>query len=212
MEHRQAGTGRPTKDRSAAMTQRLLDTARLIFGQRGFAGTSIEDIAGAMRCSKHTIYHRYANKMALLEAVVERDRARFIAALATSGEACDAPLDQLRAMARTYFGFSADPAYSALYAVIMLEATSSPDMRRHLAQWAETALAPMRQLIEAAMPSAGWRMAKPEQLCALLVDLLDGEARRLNWAAMPYEATVIDRHFEQRWHIFLRIGPSLAGL
>jgi AcrR family transcriptional regulator len=75
---------------------------------------------------KHTIYHRYANKMAVLEAVVERDRTRFIAALATSGEACDAPLDQLRAMARTYFGFSADPAYSALYAAIMLEAASSP--------------------------------------------------------------------------------------
>lgn len=204
MEQRQTATGRPTRDRSAATTQRLLDTARLIFGQRGFAGTSIEDIAATMRCSKHTIYHRYAHKMALLEAVVERDRSGFVAALATAAKACDTPLDRLRAVARAYFGFSADPAYAALYAAIMLEASSSPAMRQHLGQWAETSLAPIRQSIEAAAPFAGWDMTRQHELCALLIDLLDGEARRLNWAAVPHGGASIEQHFEQRWQVFLR--------
>jgi hypothetical protein len=85
-------------------------------------------------------------------------------------------------------------------------------MRRHLTQWAETALAPMRRSIEVAAPSAGWDMASPDELCALLIDLLDGETRRLRWAAMPQDAASIERHFDQRWQIFLRASlPAKEG-
>lgn len=206
MERGKAGVGRPTRDRSAALTQRLLDTARLIFSQRGVTGTSIEDIAGAMRCSKHTIYHRYDNKMALLAAVVERDQTRFVTALAAAGDGCDDPIHRLRAMAWTYFGFSADPAYSALYAAIMLEAASSPAMRLHLEQWAQTALAPMREATKAAKSSTKWRIACPGELCALLIDLLDGEARRMIWAGVSQDVALIEQHFRHRWQAFLRIA------
>jgi AcrR family transcriptional regulator len=79
--------GRPTRERAAAMNDLLLDEARALFARRGVAGTSMEEIAAALGWSKHTLYHRYAGKMALLEAVVARDMAYFAQVLTGAGRA-----------------------------------------------------------------------------------------------------------------------------
>lgn len=101
--------GRPTKQQAAERTENLLDAARELFCARGFAGTSIDEIAAVLRSSKHTIYRRYASKLLLLEAVVDRDVSRFRRALLDAAVAETNPVAALRSMARAYFGFSASP-------------------------------------------------------------------------------------------------------
>ncbi|MFT4977259.1 MAG: AcrR family transcriptional regulator [Myxococcota bacterium] len=58
----------------------ILDAARDVFGQRGFAGTSIRAIADAAGVSRPTVYARYKNKEAIFRAVYQRT---FDAALAS---------------------------------------------------------------------------------------------------------------------------------
>ncbi len=57
--------GRPTADR-------ILDAAEALFAARGFAGTSVRDIANAVGLNPASLYNHFANKEALYEAVLAR--------------------------------------------------------------------------------------------------------------------------------------------
>ncbi|WP_043979609.1 TetR/AcrR family transcriptional regulator [Novosphingobium sp. P6W] len=196
--------GRPTKAQAAARNDALLDAARLIFCKRGFAAASIEEIASSLRWSKHTVYSRHSGKIELLEAVVARDVERFVAALEAAKRDDIEALLSLRAMARAYFGFSVSPGYSALYAAVALEAASSERLRGRLVEWASTSLAPLRAAIERATCAENWGGSDAEEGCAILIDLLDGEANRVKWTGAAEDEEQVDRRFDRRWRLFLR--------
>lgn len=65
--------GRPPKELSGEVDERILDAARAVFLQRGFEGASIDEIAEAARSGKRTIYARFEDKRALFTEVVTRD-------------------------------------------------------------------------------------------------------------------------------------------
>ncbi|MEY8013750.1 TetR/AcrR family transcriptional regulator [Mycobacterium servetii] len=52
--------------------QALLDAAAAAFAERGFAATSIADIAATARVTKGAVYHHFPDKRALFEAVLNR--------------------------------------------------------------------------------------------------------------------------------------------
>lgn len=190
--------GRPTNAQAQAWTRELLDTARILFCERGYAGASLDELAVRLRCSKHSIYRRFADKEALFVAVVDRDVARFIADLSASGAPGSSPYEVLRAMARTYFGFGASRDHAALYAALNLEASTSPRLRILATQWAEQALTPLRDAVAAAVP-----VANPDELCEILIDLLDGAANRLRLSEdIP---TKIEAAFSARWDFFVSV-------
>ncbi|CCD96344.1 putative transcriptional regulatory protein, TetR family [Bradyrhizobium sp. ORS 375] len=64
--------GRPPKALAGNIEERILDAAHEVFLERGFDGTSIDEIAERAPASKPTIYARYAGKPALFAAIVER--------------------------------------------------------------------------------------------------------------------------------------------
>lgn len=59
--------GRPTDE---DLTRRILGTAGRLLGEYGYAGLSVEKVAKAVGCGKTAIYRRYADKGALVAAVV----------------------------------------------------------------------------------------------------------------------------------------------
>jgi len=203
--------GRPTKAQAAARNDALLDAARLIFCQRGFAAATIEEIASSLRWSKHTVYSRHSSKVELLEAVVDRDVGRFVAALEAAERDDIEALLSLRAMARVYFGFSISPGYSALYAAVALEAASSERLRDRLVAWAATSLAPLRAALDRAKSAAVWNIFDAEEGCAILIDLLDGEANRVKWTGAAENVEEVDRRFDRRWRLFLRATSAADG-
>src|SRR5579871_1202385 len=75
-----SGPGRLSAEAAAALPDRLMDAAFLLFSRQGYADTSMEEIARTANASTKTIYSRYANKGELLKAVVERIVARNMAA------------------------------------------------------------------------------------------------------------------------------------
>jgi AcrR family transcriptional regulator len=58
-------------ERRAATTEAILKAGRRLFGERGFAATTIDDIADAAQVAKGAVYHHFATKDAVFEAVFD---------------------------------------------------------------------------------------------------------------------------------------------
>jgi AcrR family transcriptional regulator len=58
-------------ERRAATTEAILKAGRRLFGERGFAATTIDDIAKAAQVAKGAVYHHFATKEAVFEAVFD---------------------------------------------------------------------------------------------------------------------------------------------
>ena len=81
-----------------AQTRAALVTAgRLLFGTKGFAATSVEDIARAARVTTGALYHHFPTKAAVFEAVFEQVHAEMLVASAEASAAADGALEQMAA-------------------------------------------------------------------------------------------------------------------
>jgi len=69
---RRRGAGRLTAEESAKLGDRLLDAAQALFIEKGFANTTMDDIARRAGSSTQTIYTRFSSKTEMLEAVARR--------------------------------------------------------------------------------------------------------------------------------------------
>ena len=80
------GPGRLSAEDAARLPDRLLDAALELFNERTFADTTMEQIARRAGASTKTLYARYADKAAVVDAVVNRIIERSLAqhAAATS--------------------------------------------------------------------------------------------------------------------------------
>lgn len=68
-----APAGRPTRDASEQLLQRILEAARVEFlNKGGIEGASMEGIAAAAGCSKLTLYRRFGSKEELFMTLVKK--------------------------------------------------------------------------------------------------------------------------------------------
>jgi AcrR family transcriptional regulator len=93
----------------------ILAAARQAFAKKGYASTSLEDIVAPARLTKGALYHHFASKAAVLEALyVEMEEelaARVSAAVVAAG---DNAWDRLVAALDAFFAGSADPEYARI--------------------------------------------------------------------------------------------------
>jgi len=98
---------------SEATRAALLDEATVLFAERGYAGTSLEDVASASQVTRGAVYHHFASKQALFEAVLDQQEGRATAAIlgaAAAGDPWEAALLALAA----YLNQCCDPVYGRL--------------------------------------------------------------------------------------------------
>src|SRR5258705_4652305 len=71
---------RPGKKRMTGKERRqqLLDVGRRLFAERGFEGTSIEEIAAQAGVSKPVVYEHFGGKEGLYAVVVDREVERLL--------------------------------------------------------------------------------------------------------------------------------------
>jgi AcrR family transcriptional regulator len=91
----------------------LVSAGRLLFGERGFASTSVDDLAAEARVTTGALYHHFPNKTALFETVFETLHGEL---LELSAEAAATGTDELDALARGIDAF--------------LDAALEPDVQR----------------------------------------------------------------------------------
>jgi AcrR family transcriptional regulator len=131
---RQSFGGRPTRDASARLPDKILDVATGLFLSQGFGATSIEAVAARAHISKRTLYSRFADKRELFRAVVRRLIARWLppfdASLLAPG-----PVDEvLRRTARELLKAALSPEALALTRIMQTEARRFPELGRAMVE------------------------------------------------------------------------------
>jgi AcrR family transcriptional regulator len=76
-------TDKPRRGRRVRMTgaerrQQLLDIGRTLFAERGFEGTSVEEIAAKAGVSKPVVYEHFGGKEGLYAVVVDREMRQLL--------------------------------------------------------------------------------------------------------------------------------------
>jgi AcrR family transcriptional regulator len=97
---------------SASTRRALIDSATALFAERGYARTSLDEIAAGARVTKGALYGHFASKQALfravlheLEAATTREVERAVSHAATPWDGAIAGLDAfLRACCDTVYG------------------------------------------------------------------------------------------------------------
>lgn len=90
-------------DRSAATTNAVLKAASRLFGQRGFAGTTMDDIAEAAGVAKGAVYHHFKTKELVFEAVFEQVSADLVEEVGRAARAAPDVVAAMVAGAQRYF-------------------------------------------------------------------------------------------------------------
>lgn len=100
---------RTQAERRAESRQAVLDSACRLFGEKGYADTSLDEIATDCGLTIRPIYHYFGNKKALFAAVNEAMEERIIDSFA-AGEGL-AGSDAMLARWRAYLDLCEDPAF-----------------------------------------------------------------------------------------------------
>ena len=98
-------------ERSGATRRRILDAARRVFAERGWAAATIDEIVRAAAVTKGALYHHFRDKTDLLRAVYEEQEQRSIDGLLVVSAEHDDPLDALRAGCRAFLTACLDPTF-----------------------------------------------------------------------------------------------------
>jgi AcrR family transcriptional regulator len=81
----------------------IIKAARRIFGDRGFAATTMDDIAASARVAKGAVYHHFPTKEAVFEAVFEQVSLDLVSELDRISRAENDPLAAMAAGTQGYF-------------------------------------------------------------------------------------------------------------
>jgi len=119
------------KRRKQARPEELLNAARELFVERGFAATRLEDIAAKAGVSKATLYLYFANKEKLLEAVVQHGMPSAIADAEEHVERFGGDSGQLlRAVVQRLLTTLGDTLPSGVAKLILAESGNFPELAR----------------------------------------------------------------------------------
>src|ERR1700735_2094005 len=116
---RATGTGTPRETqaaRSARTRGALLEAARQLFAEKGFAATGREEIAARAGVTRGALYHHFASKTELAAAVVEQLEGELVARVVGAALQGTGVRDQLHRGCRAYMDACADPAMARILA------------------------------------------------------------------------------------------------
>jgi AcrR family transcriptional regulator len=98
---------------SEATRAALLDEATALFAERGYAATSLEDVASASQVTRGAVYHHFASKQALFEAVLDQQEEHAKAEILAAA-AADDPWEAALLALTAYLNQCCDPVYGRL--------------------------------------------------------------------------------------------------
>jgi AcrR family transcriptional regulator len=102
---------RTQADRSAATREALIAAARRLFAEQGFAEVATDAIATEAGVTRGALYHQFADKVALFDAVVDAVEADIVARLAAQAAAAGVsdPVEAMRQSVRSWLEICAEP-------------------------------------------------------------------------------------------------------
>jgi AcrR family transcriptional regulator len=145
MTEQQAAPGKRAAQGRATRGQ-LIEVATRLFAEHGYEGTSIEAVLSAAGVSRGALYHHFAGKEALFEAVVSAVSDQVTVELTEAVRGCVDPLDAMRTAAIAWIGLAADPV---IQRVVLVDAPSVLGWDRWRAMDDGRTLGTMRAMLQA---------------------------------------------------------------
>ena len=96
--------------RGQATRKRLVQAGRELFGEHGYEGTSITAILARAGVTRGSLYHHFATKEELFDAVLDRVMADVASKVGNAARTVDDPLESLRLGCTTWLEMALDPA------------------------------------------------------------------------------------------------------
>jgi AcrR family transcriptional regulator len=97
-------------EQGQATRQQLVGIATKLFAKHGYDGTSIEAVLTASKMSRGALYHHFASKEALFEAVLEDVETGIAETIVRSARRATDPVGVLRAGCKAWLRIAEDPA------------------------------------------------------------------------------------------------------
>ncbi|HEX3509919.1 MAG TPA: TetR/AcrR family transcriptional regulator [Solirubrobacteraceae bacterium] len=142
------GSGDLREQRSQETREALIATARALFSERGYADVGTEEIVRSAGLTRGALYHHFAGKSELFEAVYEQLEQELVqAAAAAAMESAADPLQALRAGAAAFLEACEDPA---IQRIALLDAPAVLGWER----WREVGLENGLGLVQAVLQEA----------------------------------------------------------
>lgn len=184
-----AASGRTQQERTDATTAALLDAARELFAQDGYAATSLDAVVAGAGVTKGALYHHFEGKRDLFAAVFARENERLLDAIAAAyGREAD-PWDALGAGCQAFLEQTQEPAMQRIF---LLDATAALGYER-IRELESDSLALMELGIERAIEAGRIvpRPAKPlaHMLFGAICEIAMVTARATDQEAALAEAT-----------------------
>lgn len=123
---------RSNKERTEATRLALIDAARRLFVEKGYAETATPDIVAEAGVTRGALYHHFEDKKALFRATLEREAQAVAAQIDAVALPAGSPREALLLGASAYFDAMAEPGRTRLLlleapAVLGLESTAVID-------------------------------------------------------------------------------------
>lgn len=92
----------------------LVDAATTLFAEQGFAATSLEDVASAAQVTRGAVYHHFAGKQALFEAVLDEQEMHMTEVIVATVAQHDDPWEGSLAAIDAFLELCLNPTYTKL--------------------------------------------------------------------------------------------------
>jgi AcrR family transcriptional regulator len=143
----------------------LVAAGRSLFGTKGFAATSVEDLARAARVTTGALYHHFPTKAALFEAVFEQLHTEMLAESAEAAASAGGALELLTAGFGVFLDRVLEPEVQR---IMVTDAPAVLGLARYVELDERYALEPSVRALEAANAAGLMRVEDPWTLMPLL--------------------------------------------
>jgi AcrR family transcriptional regulator len=147
----------------------LVAAARHLFGQRGFAATSVEDVAREARVTTGALYHHFPTKTALFETVFEAVHTDLLAASAAAARGAS---DDVELLARGIDAFLDAVLEPDVQRIIITDAPAVLGLARFTELDERYAFAAIVAALKSAAAAGTLHVPDPETLARLLLGTL----------------------------------------
>ena len=175
----------PQRTRRGEQTaERILDAAEALFAERGFAGTTLRDVAAAVGIRNPSLYNHFAGKDELYAAVLERGIRPVIEALAAFVAAEDGEQRRRALLERVMALLARRP--NLLRLVQFETLTGGTRLTPALRDWIGTTLERARRIVAADPGTPPWRA---EQIPLLVLALYQAVVGYFTIAPLYHDLT-----------------------
>ena len=181
---KRAAQGRATRGQ-------LIEVATSLFAGHGYEGTSVEAVLSAAGVSRGALYHHFAGKEALFEAVVSAVTDRVTAELTEVISGCTDPVDAMRTAALAWIGLAGDPV---IQRVVLVDAPSVLGWERWRAMDNGQTLGAMKVMLQAVSDSGRLPPELVEPFSHMILAALDEAAMVVARAPDSGAAVTESRH------------------